>query len=91
MKLKYNAKKLARINYGFKGFMSVETGWWFSYNTNKWEWNPKAGEKGYSSHQDCNTVKAFRRKLKSAPKGVEFILVSKWKECHVKGFGCKQR
>ena len=88
MKVKYEAKKRTRINYCFMGFTTFESGWWFNYNTNKWEQNPKAGEKGYSSHQECNSVKAFRRKLKKAPRGVEFILVSRWVGYNVTGFGC---
>lgn len=73
------------------GFTTFENGWWFNHNTKKWEQNPNAGEKGYSSHQDCRTVKAFRRKLKSAPMGVEFILISRWVGYNVTGFGCAQR
>jgi hypothetical protein len=87
MKLKYNALNRTRINYRFMGFTTFETGWWFNYNTNSWEQNPKAGEKGYSSHQDCRSVKAFRRKLKKAPKGVKFILVSRWVGYDVEGTG----
>lgn len=91
VKLKYEARKRTRINYRFIGFTTFENGWWFNHNTNKWEQNPSAGEKGYGSHQDCRTVKAFRRKLKYAPKGVEFILVSRWVGYNVTGFGCAQR
>lgn len=76
--IKYKAKKGTRINYKFIGVTTFESGWWFDYNTNQWEHNPKSGLKGYSSHQNCKTVKAFKRKLKKAPKGVEFILVSRW-------------
>lgn len=90
MKIKYEAPKRTRINYGFMGFTTFEDGWWFSHNTNRWEQNPKAGEKGYGSHQPCRTVKAFRRKLKDAPMGVEFILVSRWVGHNVTGFGSKE-
>jgi len=69
------------------GFTALETGWWFNYNTNSWEQNPKPGDKGYSSHQDCRSVKAFRRKLKKAPKGVKFILISRWVGYDVEGTG----
>lgn len=69
------------------GFTTFETGWWFNFNTNKWEQNPKVGEKGNCSHQSCKTVKAFRRKLKKAPKGVKFILVSRWVGYDVEGTG----
>ncbi len=88
MKLRYKAKKRTRINYMFCGFTTFENGWWFNDNSNKWEINPKAGKKGFSSHQDCRTVKAFRRKLKKAPKGVQFSLVSNWVGHDVTGYGC---
>jgi hypothetical protein len=94
MKLKYNAQNRTRINYRFMGFTTFENGWWFNHNTNSWQQNPKAGEKGYSSHQNCRSVKAFRRKLKKAPKGVKFILVSRWVGYDVEGIGsfaCVQR
>ena len=88
MKLKYEAKKRTRINYRFMGFTTFENGWWFNHDTKKWEQNPIAGKKGFSSHQICRTVKSFRHKLKKAPKGVEFILVSRWIGFNVTGFGC---
>ena len=87
MKLKYKTQKQSRINYMFMGFTPVKSNWWFDYNTNKWSETPTIGEKGYGSHQDCNTVKAFRRKLKYAPKGVEFRLVSRWVGYDVIGIG----
>lgn len=87
MKLKYEAQKGFRVNYKFMGFTTHESGWWFNYNTEIWEKNPEAGEKGYSSHQSCKSMKAFRRKLKKAPKGVEFWLVSRWQGCDIKGVG----
>lgn len=87
MKLKYKSSKGSRINYNFLGFTTFEKGWWFNYNSNKWEINPEVGIKGYSSHQPCKSVKSFRRKLKKAPYGVNFILVSRWKGCDVFGKG----
>jgi len=69
-----------RINYRFIGFTVYkgDCGLWFIHNTNRWEYNPNTGKNGYSSHQPCRTVRAFRRKLKYAPKGISFILVSRW-------------
>ena len=87
MKLKYEEQKGFRINYKFMGFSTHEQGWWFSNNSNKWEKNPEAGENGYSSHQDCKSMKAFRRKLKKAPKGVKFYLVSRWVGYGIDGVG----
>ena len=89
MKMKYEAEKGSRMNYGFIGFTTIETSWWFNYTIGKWEHNPvkKLGCGNYSSHQICRTVKAFRRKLKAAPKGVRFILVNRWIGCDVVGYG----
>lgn len=87
MKLQYSAQKRKRINYNFNGFMTFESGWWFNYNTNKWDYNPKADKQGFNSHQDCRTMKAFRRKLKHAHKGIKFVLVSKWIGYDIVGAG----
>lgn len=87
MKLKYEAPKRSRIHYKFMGFTTFEHGWWFSYDTKSWTQHPPKGKGGYSSHQPCKTIKAFIRKLQKAPKGVEFILVSRWYGHNVIGFG----
>ncbi len=87
MKLKYEARKLKRMNYGFMGFTTFENGWWFNLNTKKWVQDHKSDKTVYSSYQDCRTVKAFRRTLKYAPKGVKFILVSRWLGYNVTGKG----
>jgi hypothetical protein len=88
MKLKYEAKKRTRINYRFTGYTTFENGWWYNHDLNKWELNLQHGTHNYGSHAGCRSVKAFRRKLKSAPKGVEFILVSRWFGNNVVGHGC---
>ena len=87
MKIKYEAKVNTRINYRFMGITTFEDGWWFDHNIRRWSKNPKAGKEGYGSHQPCRTMKAFRRKLKKAPKGVEFILVSRWVGHNITGVG----
>lgn len=88
MKLKYEAQKRTRINYGFMGFTTFEQGWWHNHYLNKWEFLPQHGKFNYGSHEPCRSAMAFRRKLKKAPKGVEFILVSRWVGHNVTGFGC---
>jgi hypothetical protein len=85
MKLKYEARKRTRVNYGFYGFCSLEAGWWYNYIVDEWQYEPTGG--GYGSHQYCRSVRAFRRLLKKAPKGVKFILVGKWKGRTVEGVG----
>lgn len=78
MKLRYEAPRGRRINYRFRGFTSLERGWWYDEVnkvwTNNYNFNDKRGK--FSSHQSCKSIPAFRRKLKRAPKGVEFILRS---------------
>ncbi len=87
MKLKYNIKRGKRINHRFIGITTFENDWKFDRNINKWTKTPEVGEKGYGRHQRCRSVKAFRRKLKTAPKGVKFILVSRWVGYEVDGVG----
>ena len=87
MKIKYQAEKLKRINHGFMGFKCLERGWWHNHDLNRWEENPKHGEYNYGTHKPCNSVKAFRRLLKKAPKGLKFMLINRYKYSHVYGFG----
>ena len=87
MKLKYEANKLARINYKFMGITTFERGWWYDRDLNEWTNNPDFKRGNISSHQPCKSARAFRRKLKSAPNGVEFILVSRWYGRDITGKG----
>lgn len=95
MKLKYKAKKHTRFNYGFMGLTTFTGNWWFHEDTKQWEDHSAPGYKsrsmGYSSHQDCNSMKAFRRKLKKCPKGIGFILVSRWTHNNIIGYGSNER
>jgi hypothetical protein len=92
MKVKHKAQKRTRINYGFIGFYAETEcgGWWYNKTLKEWQHNPKMGQHTFGSHQDCDSVRAFRRKLKSAPKGVTFVLVSKWVGHDVYGVGSKE-
>ena len=85
MKLNYKAKKNKRINYGFMGFTTED--WWFDYSANKWVKDLVIDGRQFSSHQDCKSVRAFRRKLKKAPKDVKFVLCSRWMKNDVIGYG----
>lgn len=86
-KLKYEAEKNARIKYGFLGMTTFKEGWWYNDDLKQWEFGPKFGTYIYSTHQPCRTVKAFKRKLKKAPKGIGFILASRWVGFDVYGAG----
>lgn len=87
MKLKHNAIKGERINYRFFGFTTYDN-YWYNYTLKRWENGELRNDLySYSSHEDCRTVRAFRRKLKSAPKGVKFVLSSRWIGNDVEGIG----
>lgn len=96
MKLKYTAEKRLRIKrFGFYGVTTYED-YWYCDLDNRWHHideiqnTPELRRGGYGP--DCygvRSVKAFIRKLKQwrkyLPKGVEFILVSRWKHHDVIG------
>ena len=89
MKLKFKANKTTRINHMFVGMTTFEENWGYNYDLKKWE-NKSSLEFGKYhrySHQGCRTMKAFRRKLKKAPKGVEFVLCSRYKGNDIIGVG----
>ena len=44
-------------------------------------------ENDYMDIGDCRSVRAFRRRLKSLPKGVEYILLGLWQNYNVYGWG----
>lgn len=77
--MKYEAKKPNRIKYMFMGFTTFERDWWYNEKLKQWENGTSKSDNRYSSHQDCRSVRAFRRKLKKCPKGIEFVLCSRWK------------
>lgn len=79
--------KRSRVNYGFYAFTTHETGWWYSHGTKSWVFNPDSGNAPYGTHQPCRTVKAFRRHLKKAPKGVRFVLLNRFPKHNVCGVG----
>lgn len=85
--MKYEAKKGCRINHMFTGITTFDAGWWYNIDLKKWQCNEtNHGKYNMSSHQKCRTLRAFRRKLKNMPKGVEWILVSRYKNCNVIAF-----
>lgn len=71
------------------GMTTFEQGWWYNLDLKKWELDPPE-DYNYSTHQPCRSTKAFRRKLKKAPKDVEFVLVSRWVGFDVIGKGSKR-
>lgn len=85
MKLLYDQIKGRRTKS--RGFYSVTTfgGYWWVYGHDKWMKNEDIPQthQGLSSHfNGCRSVRAFRRRLRQwslyLPKGVQFILVSRW-------------
>jgi hypothetical protein len=69
------------------GYTTFNQEWWYNCDLNKWEFKPEFGKYNYSTSAPCKSVRAFRRKLKAAPEGVEFILVGRWVGHDVTGFG----
>ena len=59
---------------------------WMESVDNKWRWNADKKEWFYSSASnsnstvflDCKTLKAFKRRLKKTPPGIQFRLVSRF-------------
>jgi len=82
MKLKYEAQKNSRIKNQFTGFESEFCNLWFCEETKTWDL------KGNSSHRYCRSIRAFRRMLKYAPKGVCFVLWNRFEGYKVWGVGC---
>ena len=77
-KIKFQKPKGQRIKNRFMGITSFQVEYWYNYESKKWEHYEKSTKGGKSSHQPCKSYKAFVRKLKKAPKGIEFILVSRF-------------
>ena len=88
MKLIYQAPRRMRIKHSFIGMTTFDSYWMYDEEDKKWVGELK--HKG-CSHQHCNSVRAFRRKLKKAPKGVKFILVSRWMGYDVYGTGTNSK
>lgn len=86
MKLKFDAQKLSRVKARFRGMTTFKPGYWY-HDSGRWEYRPMQLGDGWSSHQPCCSVRAFRRKLKKAPAGVKFILCSRFKGHDVHGVG----
>jgi len=80
--MKYQAQKGNRIKHTFFDMTTYVPIWW---DGKEWTADPNR-TKPYSSHCPCDSVRAFRRRLKKAPRGVEFILVSRWKGHDVMGY-----
>lgn len=86
MKLKFDQKKGNRLKRYFFGIQNFD-GYWYNKKTNRWEYNISDFEEGITNTQTCKTVKEFKRKLKYAPKGVKFVLISTYVGHDVYGVG----
>ncbi len=62
----------------------------FVYDEVSHEWKIEEGISCYLSSVTCNSIRAFRRRLKKAPKGIPFLLVSRYRKCDVLGIGSKK-
>lgn len=86
MNIQFEAQKGKRIKHNFFGFEAVYSDWNWNITLNRWELNTEEGY-SYTTHRPCRSVKAFKRLLHNAPKGVEFKLWNKYQSRNVYGFG----
>lgn len=91
MGLRYEKPKEQRIKNRFFGMTTFQDFWMWDEGAKKWTDDLGLRQGFCSSHCDCNSVRAFRRRLKTAPKNVEFILVSRYKGYDVYGINNKQK
>jgi hypothetical protein len=89
MKLRFKAQKGDRINKQMMGFEAIGLEWVWNCDLKEWTKEINNGEYSYSSHRPCKSVRAFRRMLKSSPKGVEFKLWNRYIGRNVYGTGDK--
>ena len=88
MKLRYQAKKGSRVNSRFLHVKaSAGSLIWYCDFGKRWEHDTCDEIDWHSTTQKCNSIRAFRRKLKKAPYGVEFVLESKYVGFDVFGKG----
>lgn len=88
MKLKFDTSRGSRLKSQMIGFQSKNGNWWWNYNLKCWTQELNGNKYWYSTHRQCKSVRAFRRMLKTAPKGVEFKLWNKYVGRDVYGIGC---
>ena len=86
MKLKFEAPKRQRIKSQFIGF---EADCYLMWNNELKTWvnDINNGNYTYTSIRECKSVKAFKRMLKTSPKGVKFKLNSIYVGHNVYGIG----
>ena len=89
MKLKYQKSKGQRVKHRFLGMTTFQDFWMWDRGAKKWITDLHLRQGDCSSHCDCNSIRAFRRRLKTAPENVEFILVSRYMGCDVYGINNK--
>jgi hypothetical protein len=83
--IRYESKKGSRINHTFLGMTTFEDYWWVD-SLKRWVKSIDIDrDLERSTHRNCNSVKAFKRMIKTAPNGIEFILVSRWVGYNVTG------
>lgn len=91
MKLKYKFPKGHRRNKQFKGIVTTNKNYQFDWRVNRWLKTEHPRIRVYSHLQPCESMRAFRRKLKNAPDGIEFLLIREWKNFEIKGIGSNKK
>jgi hypothetical protein len=90
MKVRYLAPKPMRLDNQFLWVTCyVGLGWRFCKDTRRWLNGYETPVSDYTFFVSCRSVRAFRRHLKKAPAGIEFVLCSRFVGKDVIGFGKK--
>lgn len=91
MKIKFKLRKGSRFKSQFRQMWELGLNWYWDEKNKKWV---KCDSDEFrnnidwmSSDAPCKSIRAFRRKLKSAPKNLTFILDSRFVGCDVSGVG----
>ena len=89
MKTKQEARVGSRINKNFIGMMDNSYTYWYDSTMNRWITGDNINFDIHmiSSHKSVNSIRAFRKALKKAPKNIKFRLVSRYKNHDVFGVG----
>ena len=74
----YKKQKESRLSKRFLWMECDNYKYYWNIDLKEWVHKPKHGEDNLTFSLRCDSIKAFKRRLKNTPKGVEFRLVSRF-------------
>lgn len=85
MSLEFEAPLGARLHRYYCGITHFAgPNLWWSYEKREWLPGAECGERGYSNHAPCRTLRAFKRHLRKHPSMIgKAILVSRYRDHNV--------